>query len=124
MPLVYGLCGSFLKIADFLGERNKKFQYLASGISSFLFGLLLTIDSYSSSIFFGIILGVFLASKVDTPNLIFGFIMTFLIVIILGFKEPISWLFSVFSLVSFLDEVGHDEFVNLKFGFLFKYRFL
>jgi len=125
--LICPLAGTALKLTDTLSERenNRVLCLLTSGMSGFLFGSLISFDTFSSAVFSGILIGVVLAGKVDRPCLVFGLIMTLLTAWLLGLKKPALILLIVSTIASFLDEIGHDRYPRGRIlSRLFEYRFI
>ena len=108
--ITYILAGFSLKLTDFLGENRKGYTpYLITLFTSFLFALLISESDYSSAIAIGIIVGVFLSGKVNTPNLIIGLILTIIFSILLGFDFPNQIVIPI-SIFAFIDEIVHEKF--------------
>ncbi len=115
-----------MKLADITSEtkNNAILSFLVSGVSGILIGSLMTFDKFSSAIFSGIIIGVFLAGKIDRPSLGFGFAVTLLTAWLIGPETPVLVPLLTTSLASFADEMGHDKYSQQSswIGKFFKYR--
>jgi len=122
------LAGATLKLADILSEKGEgeRLCFMTSSISGSFIGSLITLDRFSSAVFFGIILGVLLAGKIDRPCLVFGLMATFLTVFILGYEKPDLVVLGVSAFASFMDEKLHDRYQQRErlLKGLFKYRFV
>lgn len=122
--ITYTVAGITLKLADHYGEGKKdNLQYVFAIISSISFGLLISSSQTSSAIIFGIIVGVFLARKIDRPNLVLGFILTLITAWVLGFNIPSLWLLVVVSILSLTDEICHEKFISNIKGLACFFRF-
>ncbi len=117
--------GATLKIADQTGEdKRNKIAYLTATIAGFLLGSLTSYGSEESSIVTGIIIGVTLAKKINQPNLLLGLLMTVASSYILGYKTPLPWVLFLVTILSLLDELGHDRLGQRRspLGLFFRYR--
>jgi hypothetical protein len=119
------LAGATLKLADQTGEdRNSRAGYLSAILAGVLLGSIIGYGPEESSIVIGIVVGVSLARKIDRPNLLLGLLVTVATAYILGFEMPLVWLLALVSILSLVDEVGHDR-LGGKTGSLsvfFRYR--
>lgn len=123
--IALALSGVTLKTSDFLGERGSTpASYISATISAFIFGLLMSESTFSSSLILGIIVGVTLSKKVDKPNMIFGLILTIITAFYFGIKTPSLWLLVVVAFFAFIDEIGHDRLSQRSgvFALFFSYR--
>jgi len=117
--------GAALKLADRTGEdKRSKIGYVAAMAAGVLLGSLTSYGPEESSIIAGIVIGVALARKIDRPNLLLGLLVTVTSSYILGFKTPIPWVVLFVTILSLLDELGHDRLGQGRslLGLFFRYR--
>lgn len=122
---IFAGAGASLKLADYLGENSQGITAYASAIlSGALLGVLMHIGPEESSYALGIVLGVAFSGKINRPNLIVGLLTVGAVVFPLGLSTPYLWLVVTVTILSLVDEVGHDYFSD-KLSYacvLFRYR--
>jgi len=123
--MLFAGAGATLKLADYLGERRQSLQaYVYAIFSGALLGTLIHLGVEESSYVLGIVLGVALGGKINRPNLLAGLLTVAISALILGLAPPIPWLLVVVTVLSLVDEVGHDRLASRTglVGLLFRYR--
>jgi hypothetical protein len=118
--LIFTIGGITLKLADFYGERKKGYlSFIFAGFAAVCLGIILSISPTSAAIFFGIMIGVTVAGKLDNPNMVFGLFLTIGLAFLFGFQLPDIPLLILITLAALLDEIVHDT--HILNGFLFRF---
>jgi hypothetical protein len=100
--------GITLKFADYFGEQKRSnLAYVFAGLAAVCLSVIVTVNSSYAAIFFGIMLGVTLAGKLDQLNMVFGVILTIVLAFFFGFQIPDISLLIISSIAALLDEIGH-----------------
>ncbi len=129
----YFLAGLTLKIGDdLLDEMDRpSLAWWPLALSGILFGLIMTISVWDLILMTSITIGVLVSGKVNRIQFAVGFVLIFVVLILIGVPEINNWL-DWFTLVimlflaSVLDEKGNDwadkDFSPRAYKF-FEYRF-
>jgi hypothetical protein len=120
------MAGISLKLADFYGEQKRGIlAYAFAGLAAVCLSIIITVNSSHAAVFFGIIIGVTLAGKLDQLNMIFGLIFTILLAFLFGFQIPDIPLLIIITIAALLDEIGHGmKVVKGFFSQFFRYRMI
>ena len=141
---VFILSGASLKLLDEASDRLKRQKdsrapllflgFLGAFSTALLFLWVSSISPFFAALYTGIILGVFIVGKVDSPFFVLGTIVYFMGLFFLRLNWPIIALWNVllFVIFSAIDELGHTLLENRPNSrlntplvvFFFKYRFL
>lgn len=124
--LVFTTAGITLKLADFYGEQKQgALSYAFAGLAAVCISIIVTLNSSYAAVFFGIIIGVTLAGKLDQLNMIFGLICTIVLAFLFGFQIPDIPLLIIITIAALLDEISHGVKVVKGFVFqFFRYRMI
>lgn len=127
--LLFLFSGFFMKLSDdeYDENKNKPLAILFGLVCGILIGILTSTNINASYIFFGILIGNFIAFKVDGIHHIVTLIAFLTITFSLGFGELNLLTLMICTVAAYVDELGNDnEIIAKKSKFLetfFEYRF-
>ena len=129
----YLLAGLTLKIGDdLLDELDKPdLSWVPLALAGILFGLIMTVSEWDLALMMSIIIGVIVSGKVNRLQFVVGFVLIFVVVILLGIPPITSWLdwltlVIMMFFAAVLDERGNewtDQEISPKAYKFFEYRF-
>jgi hypothetical protein len=129
----YLLAGLTLKIGDdLLDELDKpNLAWVPLAFAGILFGFIMTVSEWDLALLMSIIIGVIISGKVNRMQFVVGFVLIFVVVILLGVPPISSWLdwltlVIMMFLAAVLDERGNewaDKGASPKAYKFFEYRF-
>ena len=128
LPLSYFLSGLFMKISDDEYDvKGNKLYSLIFGLVCAVFAAYATVTNADAAyIFIAILIGNFIALKVDGLHHIITLIFFVIICFIFGIPDISIWILIICILAAFFDEIGHDKignFVENKYvNLFFEYR--
>ena len=117
---------------DLLDELQRPhLSWIPLAFSGLLFGLIMTVSEYDLALLVSIIIGVLAAGKVNRPQYAIGFVIIFIVLVIIGLPtvtDSLGWLTLVIMmfLAAVLDEKGNDwadPTISPKAYKFFQYRF-
>lgn len=130
---VYLLAGLTLKIGDdLLDELDKPdLSWVPLALAGILFGLIMTVSEWDLALMMSIIIGVIVSGKVNRLQFVVGFVLIFVVVILIGIPPITSWLdwltlVIMMFFAAVLDERGDewaDQEISPKAYKFFEYRF-
>lgn len=129
LAISYILSGLFLKLSDdFFDEKNNKFMAIVLAILCGVFTGIAVVNNLDAAyIFLGILIGNFIAFKVDGIHHMFTFIVFAVFILIFNIPHLNLILLGVLVLSALIDEIGNDnEYIYSRSIFLkyfFDYRF-
>ena len=113
--IAYLLAGFTLKVGDDLLDDLDRpdLSWLPLALSGVLFGLIMTVSEWDLALLTSIIIGVLASGKVNRIQFAVGFVLIFIVVIIIGIPAISSWLdwltiVIMMFLAAVLDERGND----------------
>jgi len=129
----YLLAGLTLKIGDDLLDEidRPNLAWLPLALSGILFGFIMTISEWDLILMTSITIGVLASGKVNRIQFAVGFVLIFVVLILVGVPQITSWL-DFFTLVimlflaAVLDEKGNDwadKDISPRAYKFFEYRF-
>ena len=129
----YLLAGLTLKIGDdLLDELDKPdLSWVPLALAGILFGLIMTVSEWDLALMMSIIIGVIVSGKVNRLQFVVGFVLIFVVVILIGIPPITSWLdwltlVIMMFFAAVLDERGNewaDQEISPKAYKFFEYRF-
>ncbi len=129
----YLLAGLTLKIGDdLLDELDKPdLSWVPLALAGILFGLIMTVSEWDLALMMSIIIGVIVSGKVNRLQFVVGFVLIFVVVILIGIPPITSWLdwltlVIMMFFAAVLDERGTewaDQEISPKAYKFFEYRF-
>ena len=129
----YLLAGLTLKIGDdLLDELDKPdLSWVPLALAGILFGLIMTVSEWDLALMMSIIIGVIVSGKVNRLQFVVGFVLIFVVVILIGIPPITSWLdwltlVIMMFFAAVLDERGDewaDQEISPKAYKFFEYRF-
>ena len=127
------LAGLTLKIGDdLLDELDKPdLSWVPLALAGILFGLIMTVSEWDLALMMSIIIGVIVSGKVNRLQFVVGFVLIFVVVILIGIPPITSWLdwltlVIMMFFAAVLDERGNewaDQEISPKAYKFFEYRF-
>ena len=109
------LAGLTLKIGDdLLDELDKPdLSWVPLALAGILFGLIMTVSEWDLALMMSIIIGVIVSGKVNRLQFVVGFVLIFVVVILIGIPPISNWLdwltlVIMMFLAAVLDERGTD----------------
>ena len=129
----YLLAGLTLKIGDdLLDELDKPdLSWVPLALAGILFGLIMTVSEWDLALMMSIIIGVIVSGKVNRLQFVVGFVLIFVVVILIGIPPITSWLdwltlVIMMFFAAVLDERGNewaDQEISPKAYKFFECRF-
>jgi len=127
------LAGLSLKIGDdLLDELDKPdLSWVPLALAGILFGFIMTVSEWDLALMVSILIGVIVSGKVNRLQFVVGFVLIFVVVLLVGIPPIISWLdwltlVIMMFLAAVLDERGNDwadREASPKAYKFFEYRF-
>ncbi|MDO5851506.1 MAG: hypothetical protein Q4Q23_03375 [Methanobacteriaceae archaeon] len=107
----YALSGFFMKLSDDgLDEQNQLLYSILMGILCAIFtGLAVYLSSDATCVFISILVGNFLALKIDSINHIITALVFLVILLIIGVHNYSILLLIICIIAAFIDEIGNDK---------------
>ncbi|MHA1137575.1 MAG: hypothetical protein ACTSSE_13910 [Candidatus Thorarchaeota archaeon] len=130
---IYLLAGLTLKIGDDLLDELEKpdLSWVPLALAGILFGFIMTVSEWDLALMTSIIIGVIVSGKVNRLQFAVGFVLIFVVVILVGVPPISNWLdwltlVIMMFLAAVLDERGNewaDQEISPKAYKFFEYRF-
>ena len=131
--IAYLLAGLTLKIGDDLLDEvdRPNLSWIPLALAGIFFGLIMTVSEWDLALLTSIIIGVIVSGKVNRVQFVIGFVLIFVVVIIMGIPTISNWLdwltlVIMMFLAAVLDERGNDwadQRVSPRAYKFFEYRF-
>lgn len=109
--ICFAFSGFFMKLSDeFMDSKENKIMAIITGIICVIFTISVCVTNGDAvCIFLSILIGTFLAKKVDTINHIISAILLIAILLFIG-VPPFSWYCLLFCIIAnIIDEKGNDK---------------